>query len=85
MNDRLKRRIFLFYAAGVVNVFLGVYVLVEGTNFLPRETATWLVVFFLGFAAVDFYFPRAMKKKWEEEQARLQAARAAAGAAKQKT
>jgi len=85
MDDRLKRRIFLFYAAGVVNAFLGIYVLVEGVNFLPRETATWLVVFFLGFAAVDFYFPRAMKKKWEAEQARLRAAREAAGVVKQKT
>jgi len=79
MDDRLKRRIFMFYAAGVINAFLGIYVLVEGSQILGGETATWLVLFFLGFAAVDFYFPYVLRKKWEQEQARARAARGAAG------
>ena len=59
----------MFYLAGAVNVFLGLYVVIEGTAFLERETVTWLTLFFLVFAAIDFWFPRQLKKKWEREQA----------------
>ena len=73
MDDRLKKRIVMFYGAAVINVFLGLYVFIEGSSFLPKDTATWLVIFFLTFAAVDFYMPYAIKKKWEEDQARRRA------------
>lgn len=71
MDERLKKRMLAFYFAGVVNFVLGVYVLVAGAAFLGQGTALLVALFFLGFAAVDFYFPRAMKKKWLEEQAKL--------------
>lgn len=71
VDERLRKRILAFYFAGVINLVLGVYVLIEGSAFLPRDTAQLLVLFFLGFAAVDFYFPRAMKKKWLEDQAKM--------------
>jgi len=32
------------------------YVLIEGTSFLPSDTARILALVFLAFAAVDFYF-----------------------------
>lgn len=70
MDERLRRRIRWFYFAGTVNLVLGVYVLVQGPAVLPRDTLLALVLFFLAFAAVDFYFPYAMKKKWLEEQAK---------------
>ena len=69
MDERLRKRIFMFYLGGVINVFLGLYVFIEGASFLDKESATWIVVFFLTFAAIDFYFPYAMKKKWHEDQA----------------
>ncbi len=75
MEGRLRKRMLAFYFAGVVNLVLGVYVLIEGPAFLGSDTLLLLVLFFLGFAAVDFYFPRAMKKKWLEEQARQAANR----------
>jgi uncharacterized membrane protein YfcA len=71
MDPRLKKRIMLFYMAGVINAFLGLYVVIEGRAFLPPETLRWLALFFFAFAAVDFWFPRMLKKKWEEAQARL--------------
>lgn len=71
MDERLKKRIRWFYFAGTVNLVLGIYVLVQGPAFLPRDTVLVLVLFFLAFAAVDFYFPYALKKKWLEEQARM--------------
>ena len=70
MDERLRKRIRWFYFAGTFNFVLGIYVLIQGPAFLPRDTMLVLVLFFLAFAAVDFYFPYAMKKKWLEEQAR---------------
>ncbi len=75
MDERLKKRILAFQVAGVINLVLGVYVLLEGPASLPRDTVLLLVLFFLGFAAVDFYFPYALKKKWLEDQAKMAADR----------
>ena len=70
MDDRLKKRILMFYLAGVINALLGLYVAIEGRAFLPPETVRWLALFFFAFAAVDFWFPRVLKKKWLQERAR---------------
>jgi uncharacterized membrane protein YfcA len=75
MDERLKKRILMFYLAGVVNAFLGLYVVIEGRAFLPPETVRWLALFFFAFAAVDFWFPRVLKRKWGEAQAKLAAER----------
>jgi uncharacterized membrane protein YfcA len=74
MDPRLKKRIMMFYAAGVINAFLGLYVVFEGSAFLPPDTARWLALFFLVFAAVDFWFPRMLKRKYEEAMAQQRAA-----------
>jgi len=79
MDERLKKRIMMFYLAGVINAFLGLYVVIEGRAFLPPETVRWLTLFFFAFAAVDFWFPRVLKKKWLEAQAKLNAQRQASG------
>ena len=84
MPPHLQKRIALFYIGGVVNAFLGLYVLIEGTSFMPREKAMWLVVFFLAFAAVDFWFPQRMKKKWLEDQERGHSGGASAGGSSEK-
>ena len=77
MDPRLKKRIMMFYLAGVINAFLGLYVAIEGRAFLPPETVRWLALFFFAFAAVDFWFPRVLKKKWLEAKAKLDAQRQA--------
>ena len=77
MDPRIQKRIALFYLGGVINTFLGLYVLIEGTALMSREKALWLVAFFLVFAAIDFWFPHAMKKKWRADQERLRAGQAA--------
>ncbi len=68
MDPRLKKRIFMFYLAGVINALIGLYVVIEAPGFLPSDKITMLALFFFAFAAVDFYFPQAMKKKWREDQ-----------------
>lgn len=79
MDERLKKRMLAFYFAGVVNLVIGVYVLAAGASFLGQGTALLVALFFLVFAAVDFYFPAAMKKRWLEEQARQAALQKRAG------
>lgn len=64
MDDKLKRKIMLFYAGGIINALLGLYVLIEGLSFLPADTARTLAIIFFVFAAVDFYLPYSLKNKW---------------------
>lgn len=78
MDPRLKKRIMMFYLAGVINAFLGLYVVIEGRAFLPPDTVRWLALFFFVFAAVDFWFPKVLKKKWAEAVAQQQVAQRAA-------
>lgn len=73
MDEKTKKRIIMFYVAGIINAFLGFYVLFEGSAFLGRDTARLLALFFIIFAVVDFWFPSAIKKKWLEEHARRNA------------
>ena len=68
----------MFYVAGILNAFFGIYVLFEGGTLVPQETMMWLVTICLVFAAVNFYVAYAIKKKWEEDVARLRAQRGAA-------
>ena len=64
MDDKLKRKIMMFYVGGIVNAMLGLYVLIEGLSFLPADTARTLAIVFFLFAAVDFYMPYSLKNKW---------------------
>ena len=72
MPDKLKKRIALFYAAGVLNLLIGAYILLAGRSFLPEDKITMLMLFFLGFAAVDFWMPVMLKKKGAREQEKLE-------------
>ncbi len=73
MDKKLKQRIMMFYVGGVINALLFLYVVIEGRNFLPSDTVrTMSIVFFL-FALVDFYFPYALKKKWQADIAKKMA------------
>ena len=64
MDEKLKKRIIMFYIGGILNALLGLYVLIEGASFMPPDTARILVLVFLAFAVVDFYFPYMLKRKW---------------------
>jgi len=72
VDDKLRKRITMFYIAGVVNLFIGIYVALAGRSFLNGDQYTTVVLFFLGFAAVDFYFPEMLKKKWRNDMQKLE-------------
>lgn len=67
MPERLRKRIYLFYAAGVVNLLMALAVLMFGRGVVPDDKLTWIMMFFLGFAALDFWMPVMMKKKWADD------------------
>lgn len=71
MDERLKKRIYAFYFAGALNLILGMYVLLYGDK-LDEGPRTIMLIFFFGFAAVDFWFPVQLKKKYEEQLAAYQ-------------
>jgi hypothetical protein len=79
MPDKLKIRIYLFYAAGVVNLLFCAYVMFFGRGFLPDDKITMLILSFLGFAAVNFWMPVLLKKKWIKDQAAYDAQQRAQG------
>jgi hypothetical protein len=64
MDEKLKRKIMLFYAGAIINALLGLFILIEGGSFLPPDTARTLTIIFFVFAAVDFYLPYTLKQKW---------------------
>lgn len=72
MDDRLKKRIYAFMFAGALNLILGMWVLTYGDDLDPK-TRMIMMFFFFGFAAVDFWFPVALKKKYEKEKAEFEA------------
>jgi hypothetical protein len=76
MDDRIRKRILVFYFAGFLNLVLGFYVLLNGRTLVDQGMWYLLLAFFFGFAAVDFWFARNLKKKWVEAQARLDAGKA---------
>jgi hypothetical protein len=67
-EQRLKKRIYAFQFAGILNLFLGCYVLLYGGGVDPG-TRNIMLAFFFGFAALDFWFPTHLKKKFAEQQA----------------
>ncbi len=64
MDEKLKRKILMFYVGGIVNALLGLYVLIEGSSFLAPDTARTLAIIFFVFTAVDFYLPYTLKQRW---------------------
>jgi len=71
MDPRLKKRIYAFYLAGFLNLALALWVLFYGGE-LDQGARTVMLLFFFGFAAVDFWFPTQLKKKYAEQLAEFQ-------------
>lgn len=68
--EKLKKRIYAFYFAGTINLFLGLYVLLYGHG-VEASTRNIMLLFFFGFTVLDFWFPSHLKKKFIEQQNQL--------------
>jgi hypothetical protein len=76
MDERLKKRILLFYAAAGVNVLLGLFVLVFGREILGPDKMVMLMVVCGAFTLLNLVMPGMIKRKWKEDRAKLEAQRA---------
>ncbi len=65
LDEKLKKRAYVFYFAGLLNLVLGFWVLFYGGE-LEQSTRTIMMLFFFGFAALDFWMPQQMKRKYAE-------------------
>ena len=66
MDDKFRKRILAFYFAAFLNLMLGLYVLFSGRTLVEQGMWYLLLTFFFGFAVVDIWFARNLKKKWIE-------------------
>jgi arginine exporter protein ArgO len=79
MDSKFRKRILAFYFAGFLNLMLGLYILFNGRALVEQTTWVILLIFFFGFAFVDFWFARNLKKKWVEAYQQHMAAQRDAG------
>jgi membrane protein implicated in regulation of membrane protease activity len=75
MDERIKTRIILFYIGGILNAMFGLYVLFEGSSFLPPDQVQMLGLVFLVFTVVNFYMASYLKKKVQAHLAAAQRAK----------
>ena len=55
--DAFRKRLFALYLGGIVNAYIGLYLLIEGMPMFERQNTLWIGVAFVVFAVVDFVFP----------------------------
>ncbi len=55
--DAFRKRLFALYLGGVVNAYIGLYLLIEGFPRFERQYTIWVGIAFCVFALVDFVFP----------------------------
>jgi uncharacterized membrane protein len=63
VQDKLKKRVVIFYIGGILNALFGLYVVFEGPSSLPADKVQLLSLVFLGFTVVNFYMASVLKKK----------------------
>ena len=59
--DVYRKRLFALYLGGVINAYVGLYLLLEGFPLLERPYATGIGIAFIVFAAIDFGLPVFMR------------------------
>jgi hypothetical protein len=55
--DAFQKRLFALYLGGIVNAYIGLYLLIEGLPMFERQNTIWIGIAFVVFALVDFVFP----------------------------
>jgi hypothetical protein len=72
MDPRLRRRIWMFNFAAIVNAIMGVFVLSSGAS--AGGTLTLVSLIFFAFAVGNYYMARLIRRQWDSwaEQQRRQ-------------
>ena len=78
LYTRLRKRILMFYFAAGINLVMALWVASVGSGQVAGGTLATIVLMFLGFAAINFYMVRVLKRQWEQH-VRQQQQRTVAG------
>ena len=66
LYGRLRKRMLMFYFAAGINFVMALWVLSVGGGKVAAGTLWLIVLVFLGFAALNFYMARRLKKQWDD-------------------
>ena len=66
LYDRMRRRMLMFYFAAGINLVMALWVLSVGAGKAASGTLWLIVLVFLGFAALNFYMARRLKRQWDD-------------------
>ena len=67
MDPKVRKRILMFYFAAGINIVMAMYVVSVGSGSVSGGTLGLITVVFLGFAFVNFYFAKNLRKRWEQQ------------------
>ena len=73
LYERLRRRMLMFYFAAGINLVMALWVLSVGAGKAASGTLWLIVLVFLGFAALNYYMARRLKRQWDDYLRQLQA------------
>ena len=67
MDPRIRKRILMFYFAAGINIVMAMYVVSVGSASVSGGVLGVITLVFLGFAIVNFYLAKNLRKRWEEQ------------------
>jgi hypothetical protein len=62
---RLRKRMLMFYFAAGVNLLMALWVMSVPAGQVAGGTKGVILLIFLGFAALNFYMARILKRQWD--------------------
>jgi membrane protein implicated in regulation of membrane protease activity len=63
---RLRKRMLMFYFAAGINLVMALWVASVGAGQVAGGTFAMVLLIFLGFAAVNFYMARVLRRQWDQ-------------------
>ena len=65
LYGRLRKRMLMFYFAAGINLVMAVWVMSAGAGRVASTTLATVTLIFLGFAGLNFYMARQLRKQWD--------------------
>ena len=66
LHARLRKRMLMFYFAAGINIVMALWVASVGAGQVAGSTLAMVLCIFIGFAAVNFYMARVLRRQWNE-------------------
>ena len=71
--QRLRKRMLMFYFAAGINLVMALWVMSVGVGQVAGGTLVIILGIFLGFAALNFYMARQLRRQWDAHQRQMNA------------